>query len=131
MNFDQRGLEFEIVVVLQPRTEGIQYLRPAAPPYRHYERETELVLVRIVQRLEALIFNFRALIEPGAGLLLGRFGCEFAGDLSLARQVGVCTNQRQLFFGVRVINAISHELGKTVCFSDIHCEWRNAFGHPR
>ena len=96
----------------------------------HYERKAEFLLVRVVQRLEALELDLRALIEPGAGLLFARLRRQFAGHLQFSGEVRVGANQCELPLGRGIVHAVCHELGKALGVLEARRDGGDLFGDP-
>ena len=89
-------IEFGGRIVLQPFLEACEDSMAVAAPYGHDERHVELRLVRLVQALESVKLLGGTLVEPGAGLFVGRVLGEFALHGSLAGKVRMGIDQLQL-----------------------------------
>src|SRR5690606_12413555 len=102
--------EFLFRGVVQAFLEGGEDLVPVAALYRHDEDEAELLLVGRVEFGEAGEFFGSAFVNAGAGLLRGAGRSQFATYGSLAGQVRVRVDQRQLGFARSLEQDLRHAL---------------------
>ena len=130
MNLGQRRFEFLVVVVLQPRAESPENLRAAAAAHGHDKREAELLFVGVVQGLELFVLDPRTLVQPGARLFRRRVDRELTRDLRLARKVGMRADERQLLFGIGIVDTVGHELRDSPRILEPCGQRCNEFGNP-
>ena len=83
-----------------------------------------------IERLEAFILDLGTLIEARARLFCLGVRGQFASQLRFASQVRVCPNQRELFFGISIIDAIHHQGRQLRSIIELLGDRRHALGNP-
>src|SRR5258706_4966249 len=116
-NLLQRGGELDFAGVSQSRLDMLDDAGPAEAFHGDDEGKTELLTVRLVQRLHARLLRGGASVEARAGLLAARSLGELRG-LELAQKLRMRANERELLVVRGAVHGALHRRVQRIAGSE-------------